>query len=209
MPVERVEREHLDSGVDGPTGMQSVLPDAQLPDRVLARRAGMGDRGAFAVIFARHGPAMFRYALHMLDGHAEDTEDAVQNAWIKAWLHLDTFRGEAQLRTWLFTLTAREVINLRRRRRPRPVDGMLLEPCPDADSATQPEQHVVHLELHDSLALALSELPWRQRAAWLLREMNGLSYQEISSVLETSPTVVRGQLHRARRTLAVRMAQWR
>lgn len=192
-----------------PVALDPQSAASALPDRVLARRAGMGDRAAFAVIFARHGAAMYRYAVHMLDGHAEDAEDAVQNAWIKAWLHLDSFRGEAQLRTWLFTLTAREVMNLRRRRRPRPVDGALLEPCPDTDSTVHPEEHVVRLELHESLALALSELPWRQRAAWLLREMNGLSYQEISSVLETSPTVVRGQLHRARRTLAVRMAQWR
>lgn len=195
---------------DGDSGSHNAgSHDAGLPDIVLARRAGMGDRSAFTVIFHRHGPAMFRYALHMLDGHTEDVEDALQNAWVKAWQHMGDFRGDAQLRTWLFTVTAREVVNLRRRRRPQPVrDDPLLERTP-AEGDLEPEQQTVHRELHESLVLALSELPWRQRASWLLREMDGLSYQEIAAVLETSPTVVRGQLHRARAALAVRMAQWR
>ena len=60
-----------------------------------------------------------------------------------------------------------------------------------------------------ALNLALLELPWRQRASWLLRELEGFSYEEIARVLDTTPGVVRGQLHRARRTLATRMEQWR
>lgn len=100
---------------------------ADLPDPVLARRAGLGDRRAFAVIVHRHGAALYGYALHMLDGHRPDAEDAVQAAWVKAWQHVDGFRGDSALRTWLFRITANEVHDARRRRRPLSVDDSLLE----------------------------------------------------------------------------------
>lgn len=177
-------------------------------DRALARRASMGDRGAFAEIFRRHGTAMFRYAVYMLDGDDAQAEDAVQSAWVKAWQHIATFRGESELRTWLFGITAHEVLSARRRRRPIAIDDELLTALP-ARRADSPEQQLTETELWGSLQAALAELPWRQRASWVLRELEGLSYEEIAVILDTSSTVVRGQLHRARRTLAVRMAQWR
>lgn len=175
---------------------------------MLARRSALGDRGAFALIVHRHGAAMYRYAVHMLDGNVHDAEDAVQNAWIKVWQNLPGFRGEAALRTWLFTITSNEVYSLRRRRHPRAVDDELLVGRADAASG-EPGNIVVEGELWHTLGLALTELPWRQRASWLLREIEGLTYADIAAVLDTSTTVVRGQLHRARASLAVRMAQWR
>jgi len=180
----------------------------EVTDLVLARSAGMGDRAAFATIFDRHAAAMFRYAVNMLDGDLDAAEDAVQDALERAWSKLPGFRGEAQLRTWLFRITANVVLSARRRRRPIAVDDELLTALP-AMPETGPVHHVEHAELRAALELALTELPWRQRAAWLLREMEGLSYDEIADVLQTSPAVVRGQLHRARGTLAVRMVQWR
>jgi len=179
-----------------------------LPDAVLARRAALGDRGAFTAIVHRHGPAVFRYASGMLGEHTADAEDAVQSMWIKTWRHLASYRGEAQLRTWLFRITANEVLNARRRRRPLAVDDELLTPLAD-HRELQPDQIADERALRRALTRALTELPWRQRASWVLAELEGLSYQEIADVLDTSPTVVRGQLHRARRTLTVRMEQWR
>ena len=181
---------------------------AALPDAVLARRAGLGARRAFATLVRRHGPALYGYALHMLDGNPADAEDAVQAAWIKAWQGIDGFRGDSALRTWLFRITANEVHNSRRRRRPVVVDDSLLEPIPGRTDQ-DPAQQVSAGQMRIALEAVLQELPWRQRAAWLLRELEGLSYPEIAEVLGTSPTVVRGQLHRARSTVAVRMVQWR
>lgn len=177
------------------------------PDEVLARRAALGDRVAFAAIVRRHGPGMFRYAATMLDHHTQDAEDAVQNALTKAWQRLPEFRGESRLVTWLFRIVANEALASRRRRRPIPVDNRLLEPLPGA-LEEGPEHQVAQLELERALLAALGELPWRQRACWVLAEQEGLSYQDIAVTLDTSVTVVRGQLERARRTLAVRMAQW-
>ncbi|MEP6796685.1 MAG: RNA polymerase sigma factor [Lapillicoccus sp.] len=175
---------------------------------VLVRRAALGDRAAFALIVGHHGAGMFRYALRMLEGDHHAAEDAVQEALIDAWVHLPTFRAESSLRTWLFRITANRVLASRRRHRPIAVDDQLLSTRPEPDHQG-PSAEVQHGQLWETLELALSELPWRQRASWLLREMEGLSYEDIASILETSPTVVRGQLHRARRTLAIRMEQWR
>lgn len=177
-------------------------------DHVLARRAALGDRTAFAEIFARHAAALYRLAVRMLDGDHQAAEDAVQEALTKAWLQIDGFRGDASLRTWLFRLTANECHNSRRRRRPIPIDDDLITAL-TPDSAPSAEDAMGGRSLLEALDLALRELPWRQRATWLLREVEGLSYDEIATALSTTSTVVRGQLHRARATLAVRMARWR
>lgn len=184
------------------------VPHGERSDDVLARRAAMGDRAAFAEMFSRHGAALFRYAVRMLDGDHQAAEDAVQEALTKAWLRIGGFRGDSSLRTWLFRLTVNECHNARRRRRPIPIDDNLIsvlipEHAPSAEDSSRGKS------LREALDEALLELPWRQRSAWLLRELEGLSYGEIATALATTPTVVRGQLHRARATLAVRMAPWR
>lgn len=184
-------------------------PLAGASDAALARRAGLGDAAAFAELFARHFAATFRYARHMLDGDEAVAEDAAQEAWVKAWRHLPEFRGDARFRTWLFTIVSREVLDHRRRRRPVLVDEHVLEARLGEEPGGDPERRVVDRELWESLELALSELPWRQRACWLLREVEDVSYDEIARILDTTPTVVRGQLHRARRALSFRMEQWR
>ncbi len=182
--------------------------DAPRSDQALARRSGLGDRAAFAELVGRHGAALYRYAVRMLDGQHHAAEDAVQEALIKAWVHLDTFRGESSVKTWLFRLVANECLSARRRHRPRPVDDDVLAQIP-GDQRTAPDSVILAGDLREALDQALLRLSWRQRASWILREVEALSYGEIAEVLETSVTVVRGQLHRARANLAITMEQWR
>lgn len=187
-------------------GVDSLL-DAS--DLALSRRAALGDEEAFSELFARHLHPMFRYALRMLDGDESLAEDAVQEAWVKIWTRLPDFRGESRLQTWMFSIVAREVLTARRRRRPVVVEDTTLEQHIGFDPALDPGVSTQERELWEALTLALAELPWRQRATWLLREYEDMSYDEIARVLDTTPTVVRGQLHRARRALEIRMEQWR
>ena len=191
--------------------MESCLVDAS--EAALARRAGLGDRAAFEELFRRLFPGSFRFALRMLDGDEQLAEDTVQEAWAKAWRALPDFRGSSRFSTWLFSIVTHQSQDVRRRYRPVVVDHHLLEPlvtqaAPPA-SQQDPERAALDRELWETLTVALSELPWRQRATWLLRELEGFSYDDIARVLDTTPTVVRGQLHRARGTLATRMEQWR
>lgn len=192
----------------GLVGGDRLQSGEDAPDAELARRAATGDREAFEEIVHRHGEAVFRYLVRMLHGDVQDAEDALQSAWIKAWLGIDRFRGDSALRTWLFRIAGNEALAARRRMRAVPMDDLALAPRLPA-SAMSPETEVSALELRRQLDGALAELPWRQRAVWLLREIEGLAYEEIAEVLHTSPTVVRGQLHRARGTLAARMETWR
>lgn len=189
--------------------MTGTMMHERASDAALARQAGLGDSDAFTELFARHFHPTFRYGLHMLGGNEQFAQDAAQDAWIKAWRSLPDFRGESRFQTWIFRIVARQVLDIRRRKRPVLIDSSLLEPAAAPSSGVDPELRMVNLELWESLSLALAELPWRQRASWLLREFEDLSYDEIAKVLDTTPTVVRGQLHRARAALAIRMEQWR
>jgi RNA polymerase sigma-70 factor (ECF subfamily) len=174
-------------------------------DLVLARRAGLGDRQAFTAIAHRHGPVMFRLARRILldDGEAED---AVQDALVAAWQGIGEFRGDAALRTWLFRLTLNKAHNLRRRRRPEP-----REPQDDRPATVQddPARGAIENALVAALDEALATLPDNQRITWILREVDELSYEEIAGIMRTSRDVVRGRLHRARQSLAERLAPWR
>jgi RNA polymerase sigma-70 factor (ECF subfamily) len=179
---------------------------SQAGDDALRRAAALGDADAFAAVIERHGPAMFRYARRMLNDHG-DAEEVVQDAFVAAWKALPDFRGDSKLRTWLFTLTARKAIDLLRKKRPTPVADETLTGMPAGGA--DPVEPAVRTELLEALDAALAELPDRQRAVWLLREVEEMSYLEISEVLATTPTVVRGQLARARVALQEKLEDWR
>lgn len=176
-------------------------------DGALVRAARLGDADAFATLVDRHGPAMYRYAVRLL-GSEQDAADATQDAFVSAWRNLRSFRGQSTLRTWLFTLVSRRSADVRRTRRPTPIDDRLLSAL-SGRAHDNPLQSAVDAELITALREALAELPWHQRATWLLREVDGMSYEEIGIVLGLTTGSVRGHLHRGRRTLAERMARWR
>ena len=183
----------------------------QPSDEVLARRAGLGDRDAFTAIVDRYGPALYRYATRLLDSPT-DAQDTVQEALIGAWQGLGGFRGDASLRTWLFTL-------VRRKAYPRltrfPASGSRPHLPVDEVADTLADRHGDPAAVHSSTALlaaldaALRMLPERQRSAWILRQVEELTYAQIASVLAVSPDAVRGLLERARTSLAITLKEWR
>lgn len=186
----------------------SQTEDGQRPDSDLVRRARLGDKRAFAAIVSRHGPALYRYAYRLLDEPAA-VEDVLQETFIDAWRGLPSFRGDSSLRTWLFTLTRHRVSRVLRNRPARP--AVSVEDLRDrlADPLADPVHVQLGAGLLGALDTALRRLPTRQRSAWLLREIEDLSYDEIATVLGETPTVVRGLLERARTTLATSLKEWR
>lgn len=190
-----------------PAGHRGGVDLGQRSDDALVRAARLGDTDAFAALVHRHGPGMERYARFIL-GDDEDAADATQEALVSAWRGLPGFRGDSTVRTWLFTLVSRRAADLQRRRRPLPVDDEQLErrlpALPDTASAT-----ALEADLLAALRAALQELPWRQRASWLLREVEGLRYEEIAATLGVTSGQVRGYLSRGRAELAERMQAWR
>lgn len=183
-------------------------PGTEPSDEALVRAARLGDEDAFAAIVDRHGPGMHRYALRLVGGRDADAAEVAQEALVSAWRSLPGFAGTSSLRTWLFRIVHRRAADLTRRRRPVPIDDQLLSHLvPEA--AENALSAVLDDELVAALQRILDELPWHQRAAWLLREVEDMSYEEIASTLALSVGSVRGHLHRGRRTISERMARWR
>ena len=185
----------------------SGTPDRRT-DEALVRAASAGDEEAFAVIVHRYGPGMHRYALRLVGGSHADAAEATQDAFVSAWKSLQTFAGTSSLKTWLYRIVHRRAADLVRKRRAVPIDDQLLSHLvPDLEDNAL--RGVLDEELLEALQQCLDELPWHQRAVWLLRELEGMSYAEIASTLAVQEGSVRGHLHRARRTIQERMARWR
>ncbi len=189
--------------------MTTPAPPGDGPsDGALARAAAVGDDDAFRILVERYGPGMYRYAIRLVGGSPQDADEVTQEAFISAWTSLPTFGGRSSLKTWLFRLVHHRAVDLHRHRRPTPIDDALLSRLVRT-AADNPLQQVMDEELLCALQAALNEIPWHQRAAWLLREVEGMTYDEIADALALSVGSVRGHLHRGRRTLAERMSRWR
>lgn len=186
---------------------QSATGLAGAPDEVLRTAAVLGDREAFEVIVLRHGPELYRYARRMLSSES-DAADVVQEAFVAAWRQLDSFRGASSLRTWLFAICSRKIVDSRRIKRAQPIDDQLLHALPSSAALSDPFTAASNSAFLAALEDALAELPARQRATWLMREVELMTFPEIAQVLELSPDGVRGHHHRATATLRIRLRRW-
>jgi len=180
----------------------TALEDA--PDAVLAQRAADGDELAFAVIVRRHAPYLRAFVIR-LTGSSAEADDAVQVALITAWERLGELKEPERLRSWLTTITSRKATDRVRQRRPEAAIDDLDAPSP----ASGPEERAVAASGLDALSQVLAELPGDQREIWVLKEVGGLSYEEIAERTGDSLSTVRGRLARARSTVLERMEGWR
>lgn len=169
---------------------------AMLSDDRLAKEAAAGDLGAFEAIFRRYQDDLFRFCVGILR-EPQDAQDAVQNTMFKAMRALPGERREMQLKPWLYRIAHNEAVELRRRERPA---EELLETV-DVTAAGTEERAEDNGRLRILLA-DIADLPERQRASLVMREVNGLGFGEIGAALGTSPGAVRQALYEARRGLA-------
>jgi RNA polymerase sigma-70 factor, ECF subfamily len=179
----------------------------EVDDRALAASARAGDVEAFTELVRRHGPGLYRYARRM----TRDTDavnDIVQETFVAAWRRIAEFRGDSGVRTWLFTICARKVVDSHRVKRAIPIDDRLIEPV-SRDAGSNPFAVASNAAFLDAMEVALAELPARQRAVWVLREVEQLTFPQIGTILEMSADGARGHHHRARATLQQRLQQWR
>lgn len=190
------------------TYRQDVLDLRTAGDGYLASAAALGDRAAFEILVHRHGPALFGYARRML-ANENDVADVVQDTFVAAWRQLDAYRGGSALRTWLTAICARKVVDTYRVKRAQPLDDQLLEAYPATDIASDPFASASTTAFLAALEAALAELPPRQRASWVLREINEMSFPQIGDALGLSPDGARGHHFRATATLRHRLERWR
>lgn len=183
-------------------------PD-QTPDgdqQELVRRARAGDEAAFGELVQANYEHVFRLVFSIVrDEH--DARDVCQEVWVAAWRAIGSFRGDAKITTWLHPIAVRRSIDhLRSRKRwvarflPF-LSGDGMEP-PGEDDAPDPRQTLEASERSQRFERAIASLPPKHRAVLALREIQGLSYEEIATTMKLRPGTVMSRLHNARRLLA-------
>ncbi|MEU2717687.1 RNA polymerase sigma factor [Streptomyces sp. NPDC007205] len=176
-------------------------------DTLLAVRAGEGDEEAFEALVRHHGPMLLQTAARLL-GDRTEAEDAVQEAFVSAWRKLPEFRGESAFGTWMYRIVTNKCLNLLRARRPAAALEAVAEPLAP-DHQVSPARAVEGQAAVEALAQAMTVLSPEQRVCWVLRELNGLSYEAVADIVGISQEAVRGRVFRARRQLTEAMVAWR
>lgn len=186
------------------TSRTLILMSAEAPvlsvDQGTVRRVLAGNTADFEVIMRRYNQRMFRVARSILKDDAE-AEDAVQQAYLSAYQNLGSFRGDAQLSTWLTRIAVNEALR-RRRKSGGPVVLSVVEEVPDKlDHRPTPEERASQGQLRQLLESAIDLLSESNRTVFVMREVEGLSTKEVGECLDLSEEAVRVRLHRARASL--------
>jgi RNA polymerase sigma-70 factor, ECF subfamily len=182
-----------------------VATSAGLPDAEVVRRVLGGEPELFEVLMRRHNQRVFR-AIRSVLREDQDSEDAMQQAWLNAYAHLAQFQGTAPFSTWMTRIALNEALG-RVGRSPRPVR---LEEVPEEEEAMRsatkdPEGRALDRELGRMMEEAVDGLPDRYRSVFVLREIEGMSTDDAALALGISEEAVKVRLHRARHALRDRL----
>jgi len=183
--------------MDGTTGDDGALLDG-------VRR---GDPRAFETLVTAHQHRVFGVALRMLRNRAE-AEEVAQEVFLRVHRGIETFRGEAKLSTWLYAIASRLCLtrlaagDRRLSREGEESLGRL------ASGDTDPADNAERGELDAALHRAISELPDERRVVVVLRDLEGLAYEEIAAALDLPLNTVRSRLHRARMDLKEKLERF-
>ena len=168
--------------------------DVRLIDEALA-----GNAGSFGELVRKYQDRLFNTMVHVV-GSREEAEDVVQDAFVQAFVKLQTFQGTSAFYTWLYRIAFNLSVSRRRRKRPetsvdaaREASGS--EPIDRSDS---PTDRIEREESIQQIHCALEALSQEQRTILVLREMDGHCYEEIAEILDLPLGTVRSRLHRAR-----------
>jgi len=181
-------------------------------DQVLVERAQRGDKRAFELLVAKYQRKLVRLLSRFIRDAAE-VEDVSQEAFIKAYRALPSFRGESAFYTWLYRIginTAKNYLVALGRRAPTTTefDSEEAENFEDGDQLRDmntPEAELMTKQIANTVNETMQELPEELRTAITLREIEGLSYEDIAAIMECPIGTVRSRIFRARETIAERL----
>ena len=174
-----------------------------MTEQELVRAAAGGDTEAFERLVRTYENKIYHLALRMC-GSADEAADIAQEAFLAAWRGLPSFRGEAGFATWLYRLTSNAAIDYLRRQKKQRGDMSLDDEelgLDAVDSGPSPQETAEGSELRSAVAAGLNQLSEGHRQVLVLREIQGLSYEEIASVLELDIGTVKSRISRARSSL--------
>lgn len=195
-----------------------ITPEERERDRALVRAVQGGDSVAFRELYDRYHRRAYAVAFGVLRNR-QDAMDAVQEAFVKVHKHIQGFQGTSSFYTWLYRIVMNLSIDQVRRRKGTSLDyddgigrsddevagdGALLPTVSDAN----PRKTVLRRELVDAMQKALETLPEHHRAVILLRELEGLSYEEMARVLEVPKGTIMSRLFHARKKMQAELTPY-
>ncbi len=180
----------------------------QPDDLTLARRCRQGDQAAFRLLVERYQRKAYAQALGMLKDK-EEAMDVAQEAFVKVYKYLDHFKGDSSFYTWLYRIVANLCVDRLRRAGGGQAEKVELdEKLDQAEAATDgilatrlgnnPQKAVLRAELAEKIQEALEQIPEKHREILLLRELDGLSYEDLSRILKIPKGTVMSRLFHAR-----------
>lgn len=183
----------------------SACPWPGPPDDEIIERVRSGDAAAYEILMRRYNQRVYR-AVRAILGDDADVEDAMQEAYIAAYRHLDDFAGRARFSTWLIRIAVNQALDrLRRAGRSLPFDPVAGEALERAAGVAalgdDPEQRAGDRELGRLLERAIEALPAAFRAAYVLRELEGMETAEAAQSLGIEEATLKTRVHRARQRL--------
>ncbi|HEV8685951.1 MAG TPA: sigma-70 family RNA polymerase sigma factor [Gaiellaceae bacterium] len=166
-------------------------------ERELVDRAAAGDVAAFNELVRTYERRVASVLYRLLDDR-RDVEEATQDVFVQAWRNLHRYRGDAQLFTWLYRIAVNEALMRRRRKRPeaRELDEHVAAP-PDPEPG-----------LRELLVRELEALPFENRSAVVLRDVEGLTNEEVAEALGISVAAAKSRIHRGRMRIRAALARW-
>jgi RNA polymerase sigma-70 factor (ECF subfamily) len=184
-----------------------VWEEVQGRESTLVARCAEGDQAACAELVAEHQRMVYQLAFHLL-GDRDEALDLSQDVFMRVFRTLPQFRGRSQLRTWIYRIVVNQARNRQRwwRRRHRANQISLDQHLethgePSGNPQVAPDSVLAQKQLASRLRRALGALPFDQRSVVVLREIDGLSYEEIAFSLGVTLGTVKSRLTRARRAL--------
>jgi RNA polymerase sigma-70 factor (ECF subfamily) len=181
-----------------PAGVESNEP-AVTDDTQLIRACLAGDSASFGLLVCRYQDRLYHTIVHVV-GSREDARDLVQDAFVQAFLRLESFQGASAFYTWLYRIALNTSLSWKRKQRPKLSIDQAREVAGDepVDRGAPPGHSLDQEERACQVRRGLANLNDEHRQVLVLREMEGASYETIAEILEVPIGTVRSRLHRAR-----------
>ena len=182
-------------------------------DQQLVERAQRGDKQAFDLLVIKYQRRLVRLLSQFIRDSAE-VEDIAQETFIKAYRSLSSFRGDSAFYTWLYRIginAAKNFLVAQKRRASNTSNSFDIEDAENFEEGSQlrelatPESELISKQIAQTVNQALNELPEELRTAITLREIEGLSYEEIASVMNCPTGTIRSRIFRAREVISVKL----
>ncbi|HZT16651.1 MAG TPA: RNA polymerase sigma factor [Gaiellaceae bacterium] len=174
------------------------------PDMAILRKAQRGDQRAFSIIVRVYETPVYNYVLRLTGGDKALAEDLTQEVFLRVFQGLPKFSLRCKFTTWLFQVTKNRVLDELRARERRPVTAVTLDEIPPIEAVDQPVERV---EAIDALWRAIDGLNPDLKMALLLRDVVGLSYNEIADALEITLATVKWRIFKAREDVQLTLAR--